>query len=158
MRVTKWGECGILCSLYLAQHEGKDPVGAAEISESQGLDLQYTQQVLQRLRKGGLIESVRGPNGGYHLARTPDTITLKDILYAAEGDTFEIICDYAPIHPDTQSPNLCADRDSCGLHGVWQDLRLAIDKLLEERTLATLLKLHPVQPSLIQLGRSNINR
>lgn len=153
MRVTKWGECGILCSLYLARKHGQPPVGAAEIAESQGLDLQYTQQVLQRLRKGSVIESVRGPHGGYHLTRAPEEITLKDILYAAEGDTFEIICDYAPIHPDAVAPSHCADKDSCGLHGVWQELRSAIDALLSARTLAHLLTLHPAQNRLVQLGK-----
>lgn len=152
MRVTKWGECGILCALYLAKHHGGPPIGAAEIAQSQGLDLQYTQQVLQRLRKGSVIESVRGPHGGYCLVRAPQTTTLKEILYAAEGDTFEIICDYAPIHPDAQSPSACTDRDSCGLHTVWQELRTAIDKLLDERTLAGLLAMHQSHDTLVQLG------
>jgi Rrf2 family protein len=139
MRVTKWGECGILCSLHLAKRYGQGPTGAVEVAESHGLDLQYTQQVLQRLRKGGLIESERGPRGGYKLTRLPEEITLKDILYAVEGDTFQIICDYAPIHPEPTSSSSCSTKESCGLHGVWQDLRTAIDKLLEQRTLADLL-------------------
>jgi Rrf2 family iron-sulfur cluster assembly transcriptional regulator len=152
MRVTKWGECGILCSLYLAERYGAPPVGAAEIAETQGLDLPYTQQILQKLRKGEVIESARGPKGGYTLQRKPDDITLKDILYAVEGDTFQIICDHHPLHPDAMHPTLCATRESCGLHGVWQDLRAAIDKLLEERTLADLLKKNGLPNSLVQLG------
>jgi Rrf2 family protein len=152
MRVTKWGECGILCSLYLAERYGAPPVGAAEIAETQGLDLPYTQQILQKLRKGEVIESARGPKGGYTLQRKPDEITLKDILYAVEGDTFQIICDHHPLHPDAMHPTLCATRESCGLHGVWQDLRAAIDKLLEERTLADLLKKNGLPNSLVQLG------
>jgi len=154
MRVTKWGECGILCSLYLAQHHGGPPVGAAEIAETQGLDLPYTQQILQKLRKGNIIESARGPKGGYSLQRPPNSITLKDILYACEGDTFQIICDHHPLHPDALHPTLCATRESCGLHGVWQDLRAAIDKLLEERSLADLLDKHPFPSELVQLGSS----
>jgi Rrf2 family iron-sulfur cluster assembly transcriptional regulator len=152
MRVTKWGECGILCSLYLAERYGAPPVGAAEIAETQGLDLPYTQQILQKLRKGDVIESARGPKGGYTLQRKPDEITLKDILYAVEGDTFQIICDHHPLHPDAMHPTLCATRESCGLHGVWQDLRAAIDKLLEERTLADLLKKNVLPNPLVQLG------
>ncbi len=152
MRVTKWGECGILCSLYLAERYGAPPVGAAEIAETQGLDLPYTQQILQKLRKGDVIESARGPKGGYTLQRKPDEITLKDILYAVEGDTFQIICDHHPLHPDALHPTLCATRESCGLHGVWQDLRAAIDKLLEERTLADLLKKNVLPNPLVQLG------
>ena len=152
MRVTKWGECGILCSLYLAERYGAPPVGAAEIAETQGLDLPYTQQILQKLRKGDVIESARGPKGGYTLQRKPDEITLKDILYAVEGDTFQIICDHHPLHPDAMHPTLCATRESCGRHGVWQDLRAAIDKLLEERTLADLLNKNGLSNSLVQLG------
>jgi len=139
MRVTKWGECGVLCSLHLARRFSETAVGAIEIAESQGLDLQYTQQVLQRLRKGGLVESERGPRGGYRLARAPEQISLKDILYAAEGDTFQIICDYAPIHPNPDNSSMCTTKENCSLHSVWQDLRQAIDTLLEHRSLADLM-------------------
>ena len=99
-----------------------------------------------------MIESARGPKGGYTLQRKPDQITLKQILYAVEGDTFQIICDHHPLHPDALHPTLCATRESCGLHGVWQDLRAAIDKLLEERTLADLLKKNVLPNPLVQLG------
>lgn len=153
MRVTKWGECGILCSLYLARQYNNGTTGALEIAESQGLDLQYTQQILQRLRKGGLIESERGPKGGYKLSHAPAQITLKDILYAVEGDTFQIICDYAPIHPESDDSSHCSTKESCGLHTVWQDLRSAIDRLLEARTLEDLLKTTPApSQNLVQLG------
>jgi len=152
MRVTKWGECGIICSMYLAKHYGAPPVGAAEIAETAGIDLPYTQQILQKLRKGNVIESARGPKGGYTLQRPPEQITLKDILYAVEGDTFQIVCDRAPLHPDAIHPTLCATRESCGLHGVWQDLRAAIDKLHEERTLANVLADTKFEPALVQLG------
>lgn len=150
MRVTKWGECGILCALYLAQHYGRGAVGAAEIAAQQGLDLQYTQQILQRLRRGDLVESERGPKGGYRLVRAPEHTTLKDILYAVEGDTFQIICDYAPMHPDTEHSDgaghsQCTTKGSCGLHTVWQELRRAIDTLLEQKTLAHLVETAPTR-------------
>lgn len=150
MRVTKWGECGILCALYLAKQHGAPSAGAAEIAESQGLDLPYTQQVLQRLRKGDIVQSIRGPKGGYKLQRPPSEITLREILYAAEGDTFQVICDTAPIHPATDQPHRCSTRESCGLHGVWQELRAAIDQLLEQKTLEDLMKSEP-DGALVQL-------
>jgi Rrf2 family protein len=151
MRVTKWGECGILCALHLAKNYGEPAIGAAEIAETQGIDLPYTQQILQRLRKGEVIESVRGPKGGYKLQRPPAEITLKDILYAVEGDTFQIICEHAPLHPENDEPSRCSTRQTCGLHGVWQDLRTAIDRLLEERTLEDLVKTEAA-PGLVQLN------
>lgn len=144
MRVTKWGECGLLCAVYLAHHQDLSTVGAPEIAESQGLDLQYTQQVLHRLKKGSIVESVRGPKGGYKLARPASEINLHQILLAAEGDTFEIICDYAPIHPSASPPHQCADKDSCGLHHVWMDLKTAINNILEQWTLASLAEKTPM--------------
>lgn len=144
MRVTKWGECGLLCAVYIAHHQGTSTVGAPEIAESQGLDLQYTQQVLHRLKKGSIVESVRGPKGGYKLARPASEINLHQILLAAEGDTFEIICDYAPIHPAAETPHQCADKDSCGLHHVWLELKVAINQILEQWTLAALVEKTPM--------------
>ncbi len=140
MRVTKWGECGILCGMHLARRHGGEPTGAQEIADAHGLDLQYTQQVLHRLKKGGIIESIRGPKGGYRLVRNPTEINLKDILYASEGDTFQIICDSSPLHPNPVEPDMCATRETCSLHGVWQELRSAIDSLLEQKSLADLVE------------------
>lgn len=140
MRVTKWGECGILCGMHLAQRHGGAQVGAQEIADAHGLDLQYTQQVLHRLKKGGIIDSTRGPKGGYRLSRHPSEINLKDILYASEGDTFQILCDSSPLHPNPISPGLCATQETCSLHAVWQELRSAIDSLLEQKSLAYLVE------------------
>ena len=154
MRVTKWGECGILCAVHLAKRYNEPPVGAHDIADSQQLDLQYTQQVLQRLRKGGLIESVRGPRGGYRLARAPSAVTLKDILYAAEGETFEIICDYAPLHPQTNKEFSCSTQQGCSLHGVWRELRETIDSFLEKKTLEQLLQEDYTPTVVSSIGRT----
>jgi Rrf2 family protein len=154
MRVTKWGECGILCSLYLAKRGNDAPIGASEIAENQCIDLPYTQQILHKLRRGDVIESVRGPRGGYRLKRQPREVSLKDILYAIEGDTFQIICDSSPLHPDSESPAICSTRESCGLHGVWQELRASIDQLLERKTLQDLIEAERSEP-LIRLTPRN---
>lgn len=135
MRVTKWGEYGILCSLYLARKQHEGPVGASEIADAQQIPLQYAQQILQRLRKGEIIKSARGPKGGYALTRSPELTTLKDILYAAEGDTFEVLCESQPIYNE-----LCDSRN-CGLKTVWVDLKRAVDDLLAQRTLAGVMAL-----------------
>ena len=140
MRVTKWGEYGILCSLYLAKKQQDGPIGASEIAESQQIPLQYTQQILQRLRKGQIIKSIRGPKGGYALSRPPEETTLKDILYAAEGDTFEVLCESHPIYNE-----LCESRN-CGLKSVWIELKRAVDELLEQRTLARVMELEQRYP------------
>ena len=160
MRVTKWGECGLLCAVYLAHRaESEAAVGAPEIAESQAFDLQYTQQVLHRLKKGEIVESVRGPKGGYRLARPATDITLYQILLAAEGDTFEIICDYSPIHPSAEPPHQCADKEGCGLHHVWVELKEAINSILSQKTLAELAAKTPINlpPSLVSITATRLS-
>ncbi|MCB0359408.1 MAG: Rrf2 family transcriptional regulator [Bdellovibrionales bacterium] len=150
MRITQWGEYGILCSLSIAEavQNKRAPIGAAEIANAQGIALQYTQQILQRLRKGDIIASVRGPHGGYQLARPAEEITIAHILRAAEGDTFELICDTKPINPEACSADL-----PCCLRDLWQDLRRHIDSFLEARTLQDLLKQNTPDSIPVQLGR-----
>lgn len=111
MRITRWGEYGILCCMYLARRlvppgeaSGGAAVGASEIADQQGIPTQYAQQILHRLRKGGVIKSVRGPHGGFLLNRPPEQINLYEILLAAEGHTFELICENDPIYPETCNP------------------------------------------------------
>ncbi|RMG44534.1 MAG: Rrf2 family transcriptional regulator [Candidatus Dadabacteria bacterium] len=142
MRVTKWGEYGILCSLYLAKRYTSDEAitGATDISRVQLIPLQYTQQILQRLRKGGIIKSVRGPHGGYLLSRAPEEISLFDILKAAEGDTFEVICDHEAVYPEH-----CASA-SCSLKPIWYELKEQINSFLEKKSLAEMLKSHSLFP------------
>jgi Rrf2 family iron-sulfur cluster assembly transcriptional regulator len=152
MRVTKWGEYGILICMYLASREGDGAVGAVDIAEVQKIPLQYTQQILQRLRKGGIIKSVRGPRGGYCLKKNSSEINLKEIFAAAEGDTFRVICQESPLGLEW-----CGGHDQCGLKEVWRDLKATVDAVLESKTLASILAkhhspYHKKNPNLVQVG------
>lgn len=143
MRITQWGEYGAHCLAFIADKEkhGTATVNAAHISEAQGIDLLYAQQILQRLRRGGLIESVRGPQGGYKLARPAESITLYDILLAAEGDTFEVICEAKPI-----SPERCTPDHPCNLRKVWENLRTHVDGYLKQVLLTSIMDNGQTQP------------
>lgn len=136
MRITKWGEYAILFCIYLAKRE-KDmpPAGATEIGAAYNIPTQYAQQILHRLRKGGLIKSIRGPHGGFKLSKSPTETNLKEILYASEGTTFEVICDNA------RSKESCSRMgSSCSLKYVWRDLKNSVDLLLEQHTLDSLVE------------------
>jgi len=135
MHITKWGEYGILCSLLLARRFGSGAVGASEVAELEGVPLDYTHQILHRLRKGGIVVSARGPHGGYALSRAPQEINLRQIMDAVEGDTFEVICDHNPL--DIQGR--CSPSAACALRHVWHDLKVAVDGILESKTLQDLL-------------------
>lgn len=136
MHITQWGEYGVHCAVLIAQRQraGAEAVRAADIAESQGIPLDYAQQILQRLRKSSVVKSVRGPQGGYLLNREPREITLRDILIAAEGDTFEIICETKPLNQERCSPT-----GTCNLRPVWYGLRKHVDDFLTRFTLEDLL-------------------
>lgn len=142
MRITQWGEYGIHCAAFIAlrQKEGAKSVSAQEISESQNIDIQYAQQILQRLRRNDIVQSIRGPQGGYHLSRPPSEVSLKEILQAAEGDTFEIICEAKPINDQR-----CTPESTCALRPIWQQLKVHINDFLGSISLASLIE--NTQPS-----------
>lgn len=135
-KVTQWGEYGIHIMLYIANkhYEGQKLVSALEISESQNISLNYTQQILMKLRQGGLIESERGPKGGFMLSKNPTEINLKEILTASEGDTVEIICENNPINQEK-----CSKEAFCYLKSVWYGLKDIINGYLEKISLQDLL-------------------
>lgn len=136
MRITLWTEYGVLISIYLARKESDEAIGAAEISYALNIPIEYTQQILQRLRKGEIVESVRGPKGGYKLSRPSNKIDLKQILIAAEGKTFEVICETKPI---TES---CGEaKEICALHDIWHDLKNCVDDFLMKKNLAEIAKI-----------------
>jgi len=136
MRITQWAEYGVHFSTYLARRErdGTPCVGAGEIAKNLAIELQYAQQILQRLRRGKIVESIRGPSGGYRLCRAASEITLLDIIIATEGATLEIICDTRPLNE-----SLCALERPCGLRKLWFDLREHVNSFLERFTLEDLL-------------------
>ncbi len=149
MRITQWGEYGVHLSVYIAQRQAEtgEPVAANDIARSQAIASDYAHQILQRLRKGGIIESVRGPLGGYKLTRPPEMITLFDILVAAEGDSFEIICETRPIHS-----HRCAPNADCSLRDLWQNLKQHIDSFLKNETLRSLADRSVSGQAPIQIG------
>jgi Rrf2 family iron-sulfur cluster assembly transcriptional regulator len=123
-------------------------VGAVEIAREQGIATEYAQQILQRLRKGNLVASVRGPAGGYRLSRSAEEITLRDILVAAEGETLELICESHPI-----SRLRCDESALCGLRPLWADLREHVNEFLMRHTLADLVDRVRPHSEVVELPR-----
>lgn len=154
MRITQWGEYGVHCCVFLAQRErsGLSVANANEIAEAQKIDPLYAQQILQRLRRANLIESTRGPQGGYKLSRPATEISLQDILVAAEGDTFEVICDTKPLNLDR-----CCESATCNLRTVWYDLKTHVDVFLKAKSLEDLafaVPSAPTESAPVQIARS----
>ncbi|HMO57126.1 MAG TPA: Rrf2 family transcriptional regulator [Roseiflexaceae bacterium] len=90
MRISSKGEYGLRALLDLALHYGEGPIQSRDIHVRQAIDENYLNQILIVLRRAGLIESVRGPQGGHRLARQPDQITVLEAVVALEGPLLPI--------------------------------------------------------------------
>jgi Rrf2 family protein len=89
MRITRQVQYALYGVFDLAYNAEDRPVPVQEIGDRQKLPTRYLEQILQRLRRAGLVESKRGPGGGYALARSPSAISVADILVALEGSVLE---------------------------------------------------------------------
>lgn len=131
MRISSKSEYGVRALFDLAQHYGQGPVQSEEIATRQGIPPNYLNQMLISLRRAGLIESQRGPQGGHMLARAPDQITLYDIVLVLEGPLARYETgrdDLAPTCPE----------DSDYVHAVWDELRASIETTLQRTSLEDL--------------------
>jgi len=146
MRVTTWTEYSLIITLHLARRGGEEasPVAARELAEAERLPADYVEQILLRLRRAGIVESVRGAKGGYFLARDPAEITVHDVMTASEHQTFEMNCDAHPVDQER-----CAPGSACAIRPVWQALQLRIDNFLASVALADLLR--DSEPELIPI-------
>jgi Rrf2 family iron-sulfur cluster assembly transcriptional regulator len=150
LKITQWGEYGVhFCAFIAKQHSlGNGAVSAQEIALSQQIAADYAYQILHRLKKYGIIKSVRGPKGGYKLAAPPASITLYSILQAAEGDIFEVLCENKPI-----SSQRCSPGATCGLRPVWYALKEHISDFLKNYTIEHILSdEHPEAAKWVQIN------
>jgi Rrf2 family protein len=137
MRVTTWTEYSLIISLHLARR-GRGagaPVAARELADVERLPADYVEQILLRLRRAGLVESVRGAKGGYYLARDPSAISVRDVMTASEHQTFEVNCASHPVDAER-----CRPEAPCSIRPVWRALQQRVDELLGGISLADLMK------------------
>jgi Rrf2 family transcriptional regulator, iron-sulfur cluster assembly transcription factor len=130
MRLTTKGRFAVTAMLDLALRGGKNPVTLAGISERQDISLSYLEQLFSRLRRHELVESVRGPGGGYYLARTLSNITVADIIRAVDEPIDATQCG---------GKENCHDEHRCLTHDLWMGLNAHIYDYLDNVSLATLV-------------------
>lgn len=137
MRVTTWTEYSLIIVISLARRAraGGGPVAARELAEAERLPADYIEQILLRLRRAGLVESVRGARGGYLLARNPTAISVRDVMTASEHQTFEVNCASHPVDAERCDPG-----GACSIRPVWHALQRRVDDLLAGISVADLMK------------------
>lgn len=131
MRITTQGEYGLRCIRALAKSD--IPITIKEVADAEKLSKPYVEQLFLKLRRAGIIKSLRGPKGGYVLAKSPSKISVSEIISSLEGDTFEIICERR-----AKGENRCIHVDECSLRSLWEILKERVDNLLDKVTLEML--------------------
>ena len=113
MRLTTKGRFAVTAMLDLALHSTDGPVTLAGISARQKISLSYLEQLFGKLRRRALVESVRGPGGGYHLARDPGQVSVADIICAVEECIDSTQCG---------GRENCQENQRCMTHDLWAEL------------------------------------
>jgi Rrf2 family cysteine metabolism transcriptional repressor len=143
VRLSTKGRYGIRAMLALARLYGQGPIPLKEVAEIESLSEAYLEQLISELRKAGLVRSVRGAQGGYLLAKEPDSITTGDIIRVLEGPIGPVQCVIEIPGTDT-----CDCAESCVERLLWKRLRDSMVQVLDSITLADLMaeekRLNPV--------------
>jgi Rrf2 family iron-sulfur cluster assembly transcriptional regulator len=131
MRLTTKGRFAVTAMIDVAMHGTSNPVTLAAVSDRQKISLSYLEQLFGKLRRHGLVESVRGPGGGYHLARSADTVSVADIILAVDEPIDATQCG---------GRENCHDDRRCMTHELWAGLNAHIFNFLRSVTLAELVR------------------
>jgi Rrf2 family iron-sulfur cluster assembly transcriptional regulator len=136
MRLTTKGRYAVTAMLDLAINYKDGPITLSDISKRQGISLSYLEQLFSKLRKNGLVDSARGPGGGYRLSRDAHEIAVADVITAVDEKIDVTRCD---------GKGDCQEGQPCLTHELWQDLSCRIYDFLNGISLGQLVDNRNVQ-------------
>ena len=150
MKLSTKGRYAVMAMVDLATNSEGRPVSLADIAERQEISLSYLEQLFAKLRRGGLVNSVRGPGGGYLMARTPEETRVADIILAVDEPIRATRC-------TPGQPFGCRGNQSrCMTHDLWEELgnqiflylsSVSLEDVVEKRVLGAGGLLSPVDPA-----------
>ncbi len=144
MRLTSKGRYAVTAMLDVALHAVQGPVPLADISERQGISLSYLEQLFARLRKHGLVSSVRGPGGGYQLGMPAAAISISAVIAAVDESVDATRC---------QGKSDCHGGTRCLTHTLWSNLSNRIEDFLTNISLEELVNQQEVRQTAKQQSR-----
>jgi Rrf2 family iron-sulfur cluster assembly transcriptional regulator len=148
MKLTTKGRYAVTAMLDLALRYDKGAVTLADIAKRQGISLSYLEQLFAKLRRSGLVDSVRGPGGGYNLAMEPNKISVAAIIVAINENIDATRCG---------GEKNCHGDETCLTHQLWEDLSTRIHEFLNGITLGDLVtKPHVQEVASRQEGRMRV--
>ncbi len=134
MKLSTKSTYGLRAILDIALESKNSALSIMDISKRENISISYLEQLLNRLRREGLVRSVRGPKGGYLLSKKPNDITVGDVVKILEGDISPVYC----IASRKDLKNICDRSRSCATKVVWAKLGKAMNDCLESMTLKDL--------------------
>jgi len=126
MKLTTKSRYAVTAMLDIAYHNKGNPISLPEIADRQNISLSYLEQLFSRLKKSGLVESIKGPGGGYMLSKGADDIVISEVIQAVDEDLETTACN---------GKSNCHNNHQCISHNLWQDLGTEIKNFLSDITL-----------------------
>lgn len=148
MRLTTRGRYAVTALLDLALQPADQTITLAEIAARQSISVAYLEQLFSKLKRQGLVSSVRGANGGYRLARAAHDIAVLEIIEAVNESVDATRCDHK---------GNCQDGAMCLTHDLWQELSEHIEQYLAGITLASLIDRKNVQTVVMRQSSAGID-
>jgi len=142
MRLTTKGRFAVTAMVDLAMNGGDGPVTLGDISERQRISLSYLEQLFGKLRRNSLVSSVRGPGGGYLLAKPASGMSVSEIIRAVDEPIDATQCG---------GKENCRDDQKCITHDLWTDLNRHIFDYLGSVTLSELVRKQADKPSQVSV-------
>jgi len=131
MKLSTRSRYGVRLILDLALHADEGPVRLGSVAQRQGIGIKYLEQIIISLKKADYVTSVRGPKGGHLLAKSPEEITVGEIVGLLEGGLKLTRC--------TQYPEVCVRSGSCVTRILWKEATEAIREKLDAITFRDLI-------------------
>ena len=129
MKLTSKGRYAVMAMADLANVKDKKTTNLTEISLRQGISISFLEQIFLKLKKSNLVQSSRGPNGGYSLTRSPEEIKLSSIIEAVDEKVKTVGC-------KKESKKGCTGKSiKCITHNLWDDLENHINDFFKKNTL-----------------------
>ena len=126
MKLTTKSRYAVTAMLDIAYHDKGNPISLPEIADRQNISLSYLEQLFSRLKRSGLVESIKGPGGGYMLSKDADEIVISEVIQAVDEDLETTACN---------GKSNCHNNHQCISHNLWQDLGAEIKNFLSDITL-----------------------
>ena len=133
LRITTKGRYGIRAICYLAKSKEETPLTIQSIAEQENIPIRYLEQIMVRLRRAGILESVRGPGGGYSLNKPPDQLSIGRLLRTLEGEFSVVWC------ANEKERVSCQFAEECLTKPLWTAVTNIIAEILDRITLQDLI-------------------